>query len=209
MEIWLLQNYEYIRLPILPSSLEIGNTMQNSTVNISNFGEVNLLGNKGLRTITLSSFFPKKFYSFVQYSDYPTPDKCVNLIKSWMNNPIDVFITSIIKLSMTIESFSYSRQDATGDVTYTLELKEYKKPTVKTYKKIKVEKSNKKIQHPALKRKYKLKMPINYVVQKGDTILSIAQKLTGSASNYRAIANQNNIKNLINLTVGQKLVIKL
>jgi nucleoid-associated protein YgaU len=39
-------------------------------------------------------------------------------------------------------------------------------------------------------------------------MMSIAKRLTGSSNNYRAIANQNGIKNANKISVGQKLVIK-
>lgn len=207
MEIHLKQE-EDLTLPILPSSIEIGNTMQNTSVNISKLGEVNLIGNRGLRTLSISSFFPKRKYSFIQNSDLKSPKEYVELIKSWMDNPIRVIITGIVSMSMTIESFQYSKQDATGDIHYTLELKEYRNPKIKP-KRLTMDKKSKKIQKVETIRELKRIKSVTYEVKKGDTLSSIAKKLTGSATNYMAIANQNNISNPNKIIVGQKLVIKV
>lgn len=46
-----------------------------------------------------------------------------------------------------------------------------------------------------------------YVVQRGDTLAEIAQRLTGDSSNWRTIAAHNNISNPKKLRVGQALAI--
>ncbi|MDS4032388.1 MAG: LysM peptidoglycan-binding domain-containing protein [Candidatus Contendobacter sp.] len=46
-----------------------------------------------------------------------------------------------------------------------------------------------------------------YVVQKGDDLGKISQKMTGTKDNVRAIAEHNNIKNINKLQPGQKLTI--
>lgn len=210
MEIWLKQGDESLRLPILPSSFEKTLQRQNETVNITNYGEVNLIGKSGLDTITLSSFFPNKQYGFVQYAGYPKPYDCIKLLNSWMDNPIRVTITKTdINMLSTIESFTHSEQDGTGDVYYSIELKKYRKPSIEKKGKSKVSKTSTKIIIPENKRNQKLFKSTTYIVKKGDTLMSIAKKLTGSNDNYRAIANQNNIKNIKSLKPGQKLVIKI
>lgn len=201
------------RLPVLPPSIEIGNTMLNTTVNIINLGEVNLIGKKGLTTVTLSSFFPNHKYMFAQYKkNLRSPSESVHLIQSWMNNPIKVIITSMLNMEMTIESFTYSQQDSSGDINYTIELKEYKKPKLKIKKSKSnntVNKKSKTVQSVETKRKTKNVESTTYIVKSGDTLSTIAKKLTGSSSNYRAIANQNHISNPSKIAVGQKLVIKV
>ena len=52
-------NEERLRLPVIPSSFEISIPHQNTTVNITNLGEINLIGKTGLATMTIESFFPK------------------------------------------------------------------------------------------------------------------------------------------------------
>jgi hypothetical protein len=52
---------------------------------------------------------------------------------------------------MTIESFTYSEQDGTGDIYYTLDLKEYKKPAIKVKQKV-ISKTSTKIETASTKR---------------------------------------------------------
>lgn len=210
MNIILRQNKENFRLAVLPSGVEIASTMQNTSVNITNFGEVNMIGKPGLRTVSLSSFFPSKKYNFLQYtSGLLTPMESVEKIKSFMNGPITLIITGKITMDATIESFSYAQQDGTQDIYFTVELKEYKNPKKKTKTNITVSKKSKKVQEADTKRTKKKVESMTYTVKSGDTLTSIAKRVTGSASNYRAIANQNNISNINKISAGQKLVIKV
>ena len=47
-----------ITLPVNPLSFEISQGQVNQTVTLLNMGEVNLLGNRGLITVSFSSLFP-------------------------------------------------------------------------------------------------------------------------------------------------------
>lgn len=210
MQIWLKQGKESLRLPVLPSGFEASISQQNTTVNVTGFGEVNIIGKRGLKTLPLSSFFPSKTYNFVQYKGFPKPYECVKLIESWMNAPIQVTITGTnINMQMTIESFNYAENDATGDVQYTLELKEYRKPALETKKKSIANKKSTKVQVPSTKRTSKKVNTTTYTVKQGDTLWDIAKKLSGDGSNCYAIANQNNISEPYTIRAGQKLVIKI
>ncbi|MEG0086919.1 MAG: hypothetical protein RR817_10640 [Niameybacter sp.] len=53
-------NEERLRLPVIPSSFEVAIPNQNTTVNITNLGEVNLIGKTGLAAMIIESFFPKQ-----------------------------------------------------------------------------------------------------------------------------------------------------
>lgn len=209
MEIWLQQDNESLRLPVLPSGFEVQNVQQNSTVNVTSKGEINIIGKRGLKALSLSSFFPNREYGFVQYTGFPGPYECIELIKSWMNNPVKISITDAnINMPMTIESFTHSEQDSTGDVYYTLELKEYRKPEIVAEQKVNADKKSTKLMANDTKRITKTVKTTTYIVKKGDTLYSIAKRLTGNGSNCYAIANQNNIANPNLIQVGQKLVIK-
>ena len=208
MEIWLKQVDE-LRLPVLPSGFESGVSQQNTIVNVTSYGEVNLIGKRSLKTISLSSFFPAKEYGFVQYKGFPEPYECVQMIESWMDNPVQLIITGTdISMQTTIESFTHSEQDATGDVYYTIELKEYKKPSLSEdviTSKLKASV----IILPFISRVSKPVKTTTYTVKKNDTLYDIAKKLTGSGQNYHVIAKQNGLSKPYTLKVGQKLVIKV
>lgn len=211
MEIWLKQGKEELRLPVLPSSYELNYSNSNTEVNITSFGTVNLLGNSNLATTELRSFFPNKSYGFVQYKGYPKPNNCIKMIKGWMKDPIRYIVTGAsINLLMTIESFTYAEQDGTGDVYYTLSLKEYRIPKISTSKKP-IDKNTTVINKVISAREIKKVSNTTYTVKAGDSLSVVAKRLTGDSNNWRAIYNQN--KSVIGadpnkIKTGQKLVIK-
>ncbi len=210
MEIWLKQGTEELRLPVLPSNYSFLQSNKNTTVDIANFGEVTIIGQKALASTSISSFFPNKNYSFVANKNDLKAKTCVNLIKSWMDNPIRLIITGTnVNILMTIESFNYSEQDATGDIYYTLDLKEYRIPKLTVQSNIILNNKSTKIEKSQIIRESKLVKTMTVIVKEGDTLMGIAKKITGNEANYIAIMNQNKIMNAKNLRVGQKLVIKV
>ena len=62
MQIW-LKGAKRFRFPVLPSEYKVSSEQTNESVNVNAKGEVDLGGKNGLRTVTVSSFFPKRYYS--------------------------------------------------------------------------------------------------------------------------------------------------
>ncbi|BBF45081.1 phage-like element PBSX protein xkdP [Lachnospiraceae bacterium KM106-2] len=218
MEIWLNQGEQEICLPVIPPQYEISQSMNNTSVNIVEFGEVNMIGKRNLFTTSITSFFPHEKYNFVEVSDILSPIDYVALINKMKSSPVKFIISDLkLNLDVTIEQFNYSQNDATGDINYTLELKEYRKPATKKMKTPKPTKSSKgkdkskNITKIQVARGCKLVKSTTYRVKKGDTLPKIAKNLTGLSKNARAIANQNKISCLkdIKKWVGKKLVIKV
>lgn len=200
-------NEERLRLPVIPSSFEITIPHQNTSVDITNLGEINLIGKTGLATLTIESFFPVQAYSFCLYHEFPKPYECIRLLQKWKDSgkPIRVIVTETpINYAMAIESISYSERDGTGDVYFTLDLKEYK--FIKTSNTTTTTLNGTILKTPQTKRETKA-VAKEYIVKQGDTLWQITKKLTGDGENYKAIASKNNIKNPDEISVGQKLVI--
>ena len=200
-------NAESLRLPVIPSAFEMNLPNQNTTVDITSIGEINLIGKAGLASITIESFFPAQQYSFCLYSDFPKPYECVLMLKRWKESgrPIRLIVTqSPINYAMAIESLTYSEVDGTGDVYFSLELKEYK--FISTTKQTTTTSNGTTLTTPTTTRQVKSPSD-SYVVKKGDTLWLIAKKVTGDGSNYKAIAAKNNITNPDKIYIGQKLVI--
>lgn len=201
-------NAERLRLPVIPSSFEISLPNQNTTVNITNLGEINLIGKAGLATITVESFFPSQDYPFCLYTGFPKPYECIKTLIKWKESgkPIRLIVTNTpINYAMAIENLTYSEQDGTGDVYFNLELKEYK--FVQTTKaQTTTTSSGTVIKTPQTTRETKA-VSNEYIVKSGDTLWAIAKKMTGSGDNYKALATKNNIKDPDKIYVGQKLVI--
>lgn len=201
-------NEDILRLPVLPSSFGIQGTNANSTVNINSLGEINLIGKVGLSVIKIESFFPAQEYPFAQYVNAPKPYECVKLIDKWRasGKPIRLIITDTpINLPCAIESFDYTQKDGTGDVHFSLGLKQYrflKSPLSDSAK----TSGGAVVKVPSTIRESK-PIPKTYSVKKGDTLYAIAKKVTGAGENYKVIASTNGIKNPDKIYPGQKLVI--
>lgn len=200
MEIWLNNEEDKIRFPILPPSFEVATSQNNTSENVHRKGEVNLLGEKALETIEISSFFPSKEYPFCQYIGFDTnPYYYVEKIKRWKEKKVTprLIITgnSNINMLVSIESFRYGEQDGSGDVSFSLELKEYvalkytdKKKKTNTSNGKKVKKKNTKATSKKSTRSVKTE---TYIVKEKDTLCSIAKKKTGKSSNWKKIYQKN------------------
>ena len=203
MEFWIKQDEEALQLPVKPTEFNVTVAHRNTVVNVIQLGDINLMGKTGLREVSLSSFFPDKDYNFSNNADRKSPITCVNQLESWRNSgkPVRVIITDLLNMEATIESFTWGERDATGDIYYTLSLKEYKKIKAKTAK-----------AQEATTRETKdaeSSSGNTYTVKKGDCLWNIAKKFYGKGSLYTKIynANKDKIKNPNNLTVGQVLTI--
>lgn len=201
-------NEERIRLPVIPSSFEVSVPHQNTTVNIAELGEINLIGKTGLISMTIESFFPNQQYSFCLYNDFLKPYEYIKQLLKWKDSgrPIRVIVTGTpINYAMAIESLTYSEVDGTGDVYFSLELKQYRFIKTSSSNTLATA-SGTKITTPTTTREIKA-LATSYVVKQGDTLWVIAKKMTGDGSNYKAIATKNNISNPNKIYVGQRLVL--
>nr|DAF51927.1 MAG TPA: tail assembly protein [Siphoviridae sp. ctOb14] len=212
MECWITFNNkaEELRLPVLPSSFTITKNNINKTVATANMaGDVNLLGKGegGLAEISIETFFPAHDYPFCTYTGFPAPYTCVSMIEGWRKSgqPIRLIMTETdINMAMGIETFEYGEKDGTGDVYYTLGLKEYRFLNVPTQS---LAITPQGYQKPQAARPVTKSTPKSYSIQSGDSLWVIAKKLTGNGANYKAIAQKNGIKNPDKIYPGQKLVI--
>lgn len=196
MNFWLKHtDSDKFKLPVTPSSFEVSVAHKNTVVNIITLGEINLLGKTGLKSISLSCFFPAQDYNFSK-ADREDPEWYVSKLEKWRNSNtlIRFIITDVINIQCTIESFSWGMQDGTKDIYYSLTLKEYRSVSAK-------------------KRSVKKIKATTHKVKKGDTLSKIAKKYYGnSGKTYRTKiynANKKIIKNKTNLSKikGKKLKI--
>ncbi|MCG7410571.1 hypothetical protein MH117_24550 [Paenibacillus sp. ACRRX] len=124
---------ERLTLPIIPPDFAFSIPRLNEEFDTIN-GPLNLIGMRGLKTLTISTFFPNRKYKFakVQKNGWD----CVRLFNKWANNrvPIRIIVTDnksneILNMACTIEKFEYG-MDRAGDIPYTLEIKEFIIPKV-------------------------------------------------------------------------------
>ena len=131
MELW-LKGSKKVRIPVLPSEYVVQSAQDNTSVNIIGLGEVTLKGKRKLRTISFSSFFPKRYdRSFCEFSGIKSPRTYVDLIeKMKQSGTVKLIITGApLSFRCTIESFEWGENDGTGDISYTISLKEYRAPS--------------------------------------------------------------------------------
>ena len=208
MEFWIQkENDSKLQLPVKPSEFIVTVMSRNTVVNVIQIGDVNLMGKTGLREISLSSFFPAKDYNFSNNSGRKEPLAYVEKIEAWRKSgePIRVIITGVLNMECSIESFSYGERDATGDIYYTMALKEYKK--IKTRKATvtiaTVKPSVRAVQAPTTNAGR------TYTVKSGDCLWKIAKQFYGNGAEYPKIASANadKIKNPNLIYAGQVLTI--
>ena len=198
MEFWLKQGrWGAFQLPVKPSEFNVTVAHRNTVVNVVKVGDINLIGNTGLREVSLSSFFPAKAYNFSFNRSKIAPILLVNRIEYWRRSgkPIRVIITGLLNMEATIESFTWGQKDGTGDIYYTLNLKEYKKVKVrKIAKKTSTVKPTTRAVKPPTPKAEGGTTKRTYTVQRGDCLWAIAKKFYGNGSQYPKIANANKDK---------------
>lgn len=211
MEIWLKQGTVNFRLAVLPSEYELTSESNNTQVNINALGEINLLGKQKLKSISLSSFFPKQKYNFCQYTFFPEPIESVRIIEEMKNKGVLRLIMTGTPINMdcTIESFAWGENDGTKDINFVIELKEYRKIKMQA---VQSNAATNNIVPAVTQRIAKPVENTTYTVVKGDCLIGIAKKLTGTTANWKAIYLQNKDTigdNPNKIYVGQRLVITI
>lgn len=122
-------NAEIMVMPTAPefeiAESQGNDTFQGLTVNIR------MIGNKELRTMSLSSFFPSKRYPWMSpYADI-NPQAYIDFFKSIKTQRIPARIVisdnndrEVLNMAVSIDNFTYKYRK-NGDVDYTLDMTEY------------------------------------------------------------------------------------
>ncbi|MFQ9505395.1 MAG: hypothetical protein ACLRZ2_00235 [Veillonella sp.] len=121
-----------IILPVTPASFKVGRTYNNSTLNINAIGEINMLGKRGLQTLSFEGFFPAQKYEWSETNE-TNPYNLVRKIDGFATSgkPCKISISNTsISMYCTIESFNNDEHDGTRCIL-EMTLKEYRyiKPT--------------------------------------------------------------------------------
>lgn len=122
-------NEEIIKIPYVPPDISISQTQKNEEFETISSGTINLIGNMGLRTLNLSSFFPTQAYNWVR-KDAALGWTCVEFFKKWRAKKVPIRISimdgdrTIINMACSVDSFTYS-VSRNKNIKYRLSIKEY------------------------------------------------------------------------------------
>nr|DAP33562.1 MAG TPA: tail assembly protein [Caudoviricetes sp.] len=133
MKVMFKKGNEYVILPIVSHINTIGITISDEEFETVDKGPLLLIGKKGLRKFEIESFFPNKIYPFMEIGSLPSPKGYIKFFEKYRdeNEPVRVIIISKFKIVLNMEcryNFQYGITDRAGDVPYSLEIMEYKRP---------------------------------------------------------------------------------
>lgn len=205
MEIYLKAESSEIRIPVLPSSFGIQTSQNNQSINIVRIGDINIIGNRGLKGLSFGSFFPlyEGRHGYERHGPHKDPFSLVNKIEKWKDDKkiVRVIITGTnINTEYLIDDFQYGVEDGSGDIVYSISFSEYIRPKVSVT-------IGKKSALYSSSRSTKT-APVTYTVKKGDTLKSIAKKQLGSSKKFTDIARLNHISAPYKITPGEALLLK-
>lgn len=188
-----------MRFPVLPSEYKVQGSRGIETVNINAVGETDLGGMRGLRTVSFSSFFPKRYNaSYCEFRGIKNPQRYVKQIEQMMNGGIVKLIITgtAINFPCRISTFEWGEDDGTGDIRFSITLKEHRKIAISQSSVVAESAtatqatSEDTASKDTAKREDTREKPKTYTVKRGDCLSSIARKLTGS-SDWHALYEQN------------------
>lgn len=124
-------NEEVIVLPIVPE-IEVDKTQYNEEFETINNGTINLIGDEGLRSFSITSIFPSQNYSFLKPGSMAEPFKYVEFFNKWRSRKVPIRVVTSrpdgiewFNMPCLIDDFTYKLR-RNGDIEYTLDISEYR-----------------------------------------------------------------------------------
>lgn len=121
-------NEKIITLPICPLP-DISKPMNNQVMDTIN-GPKNIIGEKGLTAVKISSFFPNTEYSFIRPGASANANEYIDFFEELEKRKIPARFIWIsqdeiqLNLAVTINNFSY-KPDKAGDIVYSADFLEF------------------------------------------------------------------------------------
>lgn len=171
---------EDIQIPVNPSSFSKSGSQNNTSLYIHDLGEINLKGKRGLYSTEISSFFPAQNYDFCQCEPGDPYDYYVKTFQTLYEDNTTVHLViagTSINYYGTIETFTYGEEDRSGDVAYSMMIREQIELSDST-------RTTKDANEKTVKWK------------KNDTWQKLTKKHLGSSSKWRSVRSNN--KKVIN-----------
>lgn len=181
-----------IIIPVLPSKLKVTSAGDNDTDTVLGLGEVLILRQKRLRTVSWDSFFPAHSAPYAPGVITP-PLELIRAIQTARDalQPVRLLITGTdldINVRMGIESFDYEeRSGELGDLYYSIKLSEWKDYSPR---RIVLQEKKPTAKDPS-RAGQPNGMPKTYTVVKGDCLWYIAKRFYGKGGEWPKIYSAN------------------
>jgi nucleoid-associated protein YgaU len=191
IQVWLSYNNgaERLQIPVNPEKISIRGTRGYEDIEIAQLGEYTVIGGSRLKEFNFSSFFPRDYAPYCEYLDIPNPWDAVALIEKWMNSgrPMRLTVTGTpLNEAVTIRDFSYYEQGGSpGDLYFDISLKQYTFVEIRQVSQVSGESSTDN------QRPDETTPATSYVVQPGDSLLTIALKVLDDDSRWTEIYELN------------------
>ena len=128
---------------------------------------------------------------------HKSPKKCISIIQKMQrgtSKPKLIITGTSVRMSCTIESFTYREDDGTGDISFDITLKEHRAVSAASSAVVTLSQADGGSSSSSAETTSERSQPettaTTYTVQKGDCLSAIARKITGSA-NWQALYNAN------------------
>lgn len=187
--------------PITPFP-KFSSEMEIQTIDLFGHGEKDVGATPKLTRVSMTGIFPHPDNHYDFALDYKMPKYYINWLYYWMNNQSNLKMRyctdsqNVSSLNCRVTKFDFAEEDGTRNVKFNLSLKEYKEN--------KLTQSSMEVESEKVRESYGAD---TYYVGEGDTLISIAAKLYGDSSKWDYLMNKNDLKNPLDLTIGQGLKI--
>lgn len=207
-----------LTLPITPSSISYGYDGMNKSYTLINDGEINILKDSKLETISFDFLIPSQAYPFATVKGYTGQKTYIDWLKKTKEKkkPFQFIIVRFkpnysisfyTNIKVGIENYTLKESSDEGfDIVCGIKLKRFKPYGTKVMtttadNTAKLTTSREAITSP------KPTATTNYKVVSGDSLWKIAKRVYGDGSKYLEIAKINNIVNPNLILVGQELIL--
>lgn len=121
-------NEKILRMPYIPPDITFGGPLNFEDFENTEGKTLTLIGKPGLRTLTIESFFPIRYYSFL--GEVSLAPECIDFFNKNRKEKFRIVITSSTineNMLCIITDFQYSKKP-NENVKYTLSIREYLEP---------------------------------------------------------------------------------
>ena len=118
-------------LPYVPPDIEISKPQNNEEFQTINNGILNLIGDEGLKSLSIQSFFPTKKYHWMPNGANENGWEYVEFFDRWREAKVPIRIVMqegervVLNMACLVDSFTYYVK-RNKDIGYTLAIKEYR-----------------------------------------------------------------------------------